>query len=190
MANLELEGAVAEGAASLDAFSAAYAELLFDLVFEEGVFDEFPFDGVGGAELVFGPCVECFSAGFEISPAEVAVAAHCVCVGAFDRRRTHHTAGCAAPALYAFGGIELPYHLPGREILGQTAAPSFAAAAAGKSGSAFFTVAGTQQQASAEKAQGGKDPAPYESVYELTTAWHPVVFSQRSLLVFSRDQEQ
>jgi hypothetical protein len=66
---LELKRAIAEGAAAFHAFAAAYAEFLFDMVFKERIFDEFAFDGVSWAKLVFGACVQGFGAGFEISPA-------------------------------------------------------------------------------------------------------------------------
>jgi len=110
---LKLEGAITESPASFHAFPATYTELLVNGIFKERVFNEFPFESIGGAELVFGSCVQSLGSGLEITPAKVAVTAHGKGMGAFDSRWAHHAICCTPAALDAFGRIELPYHLPG-----------------------------------------------------------------------------
>ena len=82
--DLQVEGAIPEGGASLHAFGAAHAELLVDDVLEVRFFDELPGDGRGGAELVFAAGVQGVAARFEIAPTEVAIATEVVGVDAFN----------------------------------------------------------------------------------------------------------
>ena len=59
MAHLQVQGAVTEGVAALDAFAAADTKRFVDCIFVEtlpgALLDELPDDGARRAKLVFGP---------------------------------------------------------------------------------------------------------------------------------------
>ena len=103
--HLELERAVAEGRAALDALAAADAERLVDQVLVVGVLHERapdrPGRGRAGSRRTRSSRVH---AGLEVAEAELAVAADGVAVHALDRRGREHAAGGALAALDALFG--------------------------------------------------------------------------------------
>ena len=117
MTDLEIERAIAEMGAALDAKPASRAERLVDVVLEIRIFDERADDRAGRTELVLSRLVEARGIGLEIAEAELAVAAHRVAVHAFDGRRIQHALGLAAAALYACARIDLPHHAVGSRPL-------------------------------------------------------------------------
>ena len=161
MMHLQLQRSVAEGAATFHAFAASYAKFLVDSVFKERIFYEFPLEGIGRAELVLGGSIKGFSPRLEISPAEVAIAAHGKGMGALDGRRAHNAIGGATSALYAFGWVDLPDHLPGFQCSRQVTVFIFAAPAAVKTVGTGILIARTEYQGSAEQSQGRKYPSTY-----------------------------
>jgi len=108
MIHLEIEAAVAECLASLHALRAAYAFVLIHGVFVIWLLDEFPLQGMGGAQLFFRSSVELHRARPEVSETEIAVAADIECMEAFHGGRRDDALGGAPSALDAFRVIDLP----------------------------------------------------------------------------------
>ncbi len=110
--HLQLKRSVSEGAAPLHAFPAADAQRFINRVFKKRILYEFPPDGIGRAKLVFGSGSQGLGLRLEIAAAQVAVATHCIYMGAPDGRLGQDAICGAAPALDALGRVELPYGLP------------------------------------------------------------------------------
>lgn len=107
--DLQVQRSVPEGSTSLDAFSAADAQIFVYYILEIGFFDEFAADGGSRTELIFAGGAECVAVGFKISSAEVAVTAKVKCVHTFDCRGCQDTLCGASSALGAFKGVDLPH---------------------------------------------------------------------------------
>jgi len=84
VSDLEEERAVAECEAALDAFCAADAEFLVDIVLEVRLFDVSSRYRSGGAKLVLGAGIEFCCPGFVKSWAIIAVSAQFINLNAFD----------------------------------------------------------------------------------------------------------
>jgi hypothetical protein len=112
MPDLQLQGSVPEGTATLHAFSATNAKRFINGIFKKWIFDKFSFDGICRAKLVFGSSIQYFGFRLEITAAQIAVTAHGINMDTFNRRGSQNTVCSATPALNAFCRIQLPYQLP------------------------------------------------------------------------------
>ncbi len=108
MAYLQLERAVAKSAASLDAPTAAQTKVFIDGVFEIGIFNVSSLESTRRTELILGTCIPTHRVRYQITAAEIAVAAHGKVVKAFHGRRGQHARRCAVSALNTFVGVQLP----------------------------------------------------------------------------------
>jgi hypothetical protein len=109
MIYLEIQTAVSKGLAPFHALGTTCAAILVDGVFIIRMLYEFPFQRIGGAELFFSRCLKFQSSRPEIGETEIAITADIECVETFYGGKRKYTFSCAASALYAFGGIELPH---------------------------------------------------------------------------------
>jgi len=128
VAHLEEKGAVTKPVAALDAFGATDAEPLINDVFVIGVFDEGALDCGGRTKLIFSARVERVWFRFEISGAELAIAADGMGMNAFDGGLLEDAMGGAVVAANASGGVNLPDGALGgasaNEKAGQSPQPS------------------------------------------------------------------
>jgi hypothetical protein len=109
MPDLEVEGPVTESRASLDTFGTANAKVFVYLVFEIGLFDEFPDQCPGRTELVLSSGVQVDRTRYEIPPAQITIAAQVISVHTFYGRWIADTFRGTAAALVALKGIDLPH---------------------------------------------------------------------------------
>jgi hypothetical protein len=112
MPDLKVQRAVTERGATLYTLAATVAKVLIDGVFKKRFFDEFPFEGASGAQLIFSSGIQAQGIGFEISAAQVAIPAELVRMDAFYGGQIPDALGGAASALGAFERIDLPDIFP------------------------------------------------------------------------------
>jgi hypothetical protein len=99
---------VAKSGASFGTLSASNAQFLIDHVLIVRLFDEFPFYGSSGAELIFGCRGAVGMANLQIAPAKIAIAAHLIGMHAFYCRGILNAMSCTASAPGAFERVDLP----------------------------------------------------------------------------------
>ena len=139
--DLEEERAVAETDASLDALSAADAEMLFNGVLVVGVFDVGALDGGGGAKLVLGGGGQRVRFRREEAGAKLAVSAHRVGVNALHCRLLQHAFRGAIATAKTLGGVNLPDPIFRLRVPGHHAAERAKRGNGGDAGAAAEEVA-------------------------------------------------
>ncbi len=108
VSHLQVQRAVAEKLASLDAFSATDTKFFRDQIFIKGVFHKTSLDGPGGAELIFGGGIGLPCLGSMEPAAQLAVSADIIGVDALDSGRHEHAGSCAPAALDTLLRVQLP----------------------------------------------------------------------------------
>ena len=112
LVNLQEQGTIAEGSASLYAFATTRAEILINGIFEIGLLHKFPGDGSCGTHHVLRSCVQFLHIGAIIPATQVTVTTHLVGMEALHRRDRQHTIRLASSALSAFVRVNLPKDFP------------------------------------------------------------------------------
>ena len=99
--NLQIQGAVAEGAASLDALGAACAQVLVDGILKIRILDELAVDGASGAHHVLCCGVQVPDIGPVVTTAEVTVSTDNIRMHTLDRGDRQHALCLAAATMVA-----------------------------------------------------------------------------------------
>src|SRR6056300_369131 len=102
MPDLQVQGAVSKGTASLDTLGTSDAQVFVYDEFEIRFLNKLSFDGGSRTQLVFCSRFQSVCSRFEITPAKIAVTAKVICMDAFNGGRTLHTLGGTSSALRAF----------------------------------------------------------------------------------------
>jgi hypothetical protein len=108
MTHLQVERAITEVGATLDAKATPGTERLLYGVFEIRGLDKLPDNRACGTDLIFSGLIESRGIGFEVTEAEFAITTHGIAMGAFDSRGLKNACGFALAALDALTRIQLP----------------------------------------------------------------------------------